>query len=43
MIWTNTFLELDKSVHDRESFSCGESELDEFIKKQALRHMQAVK
>lgn len=41
MSWSKTFVELAKSVHDRESFACGEPELDDFIKKQALRHMQA--
>lgn len=41
MSLSRTFVELDKSIHDRESFGCGEPELDDFIKKQALRHMQA--
>ncbi|MFK0573924.1 GNAT family N-acetyltransferase [Endozoicomonas sp.] len=36
-----TFVELARSIHDRESFTCGEPELDDFLKKQALRHMQA--
>jgi hypothetical protein len=35
------FVELDKSVHDRDSFDCGETELNTFIKKQAAKHMHA--
>lgn len=41
MSWTNKFAELDKSVHDRNSFDCGELELNVFIKTQAAKHMQA--
>lgn len=41
MSWSKAFVELDKRIHDRESFFCGESELDQFIKKQAVRHMQS--
>lgn len=41
MSWSDKFVELDKSKHDRESFSCGESELDTFIQKFALKHMSA--
>ncbi len=40
MIWANEFVELDKSVHDRSSFDCGEIELNEFIQKHAARHME---
>ena len=40
MIWTNEFVELDKSLHDRASFECGEVELDEFIQKRAVKHME---
>ncbi|OED41207.1 GNAT family N-acetyltransferase [Endozoicomonas sp. (ex Bugula neritina AB1)] len=41
MSWSKSFVELDKKIHDRESFFCGEAELDQFIKKQAVRHMQS--
>lgn len=41
MNWSKTLVELARSIHDRESFACGEPEPDGFIKKQALRHMQA--
>ena len=41
MIWANEFVELDKSVHDRLSFDCGEVELNEFIQRRAARHMEA--
>ena len=41
MIWSDEFVELDKSVHDRPSFGCGEIELDRFIQQHALRHMAA--
>ena len=34
------FVELNKSIHDRDSFDCGENELNRFLKKQALKHMQ---
>ncbi len=32
------FIELDKNVHDRASFECGENELDNFLKTQAAKH-----
>ena len=41
MSWSQKFVELDKSLHDRESFDCGETELNHFIKTQAAKHMQA--
>lgn len=41
MSWTKSFKELNKSVHDRASFDCGEEELDKFIKTQAVKHMKA--
>lgn len=34
------FIELSKALHDRESFECGEKELNIFIKTQASKHMQ---
>ncbi len=33
------FVELDKTVHDRKSFDCGERELDDFIKTMAAQQM----
>jgi len=32
---------LDKSLHDRVSFDCGERELNDFIQTRAAKHMQA--
>jgi predicted GNAT family N-acyltransferase len=34
------FVELDKVVHDRAGFDCGENELNLFLQTQASRHMQ---
>jgi GNAT superfamily N-acetyltransferase len=39
--WSNSFIELDKAIHDRASFDCGEEELNLFIRTQAAKHMQA--
>jgi len=39
--WSNEFVELDKKVHDRNSFDCGELELNTFIQTQAAKHMTA--
>ena len=41
MNWSRKFVELDKGHHDRESFDCGEDELNQFIKTQAAKHMHA--
>ena len=41
MSWAKIFEELSKNTHDRESFDCGEVELNTFIKTQAAKHMQA--
>jgi len=38
---SNTFVELDKSIHDRDSFDCGKEELNTFIRTFAARHMEA--
>jgi len=35
------FTELDKQVHDRKSFDCGELQLNRFIQQFALRHRKA--
>jgi GNAT superfamily N-acetyltransferase len=37
--WSNEFVELDKSIHDRGQFDCGEQELNTFIQTQAAKHM----
>jgi len=31
MSWAYEFVELDKAIHDRASFDCGEAELNVFI------------
>lgn len=41
MSWAREFLELDKALHDRVSFDCGEVELNEFIRTKAAKHMAA--
>lgn len=41
MNWSNEFVALDKSIHDRASFDCGEAELNEFIQRYAAKHMDA--
>ena len=41
MTWAKEFVELDKSIHDRASFDCGEPELNKYIQTQALKHMKA--
>jgi GNAT superfamily N-acetyltransferase len=39
--WAKQFVELDKTLHDRNSFDSGEEELNDFIKTKAARHMAA--
>lgn len=41
MSYTKEFVDLDKTIHDRESFDCGEPELNDFIRGQATRLMDA--
>ena len=41
MSWSNKFVELDRKVHDRNSFDCGEEELDDFFKTKAAKHRAA--
>lgn len=41
MSWGKEFVELSKAKHERSLFDCGESELNTFIKTQAVKHMQA--
>ena len=38
---SSTFVELDKSVHDRKSFDCGTQELNIFLQQFAVRHRDA--
>lgn len=41
MSWSNSFVVLDKNIHDRKSFDCGEKELNDFIQTKASKHMEA--
>lgn len=41
MSYTKEFVGLDKTIHDRESFDCGEPELNSFIRSQASRLIDA--
>ena len=41
MSWSKAFEEIDKVKHDRDSFDCGEKQLNVFIQTQAVKHMQA--
>lgn len=41
MSYTKEFVDLNKAIHDRESFDCGELELNGFIRGQASRLMDA--
>lgn len=41
MSWLKTFEEINKSNYDRDSFDCGEEQLNVFIQTQAVKHMQA--
>lgn len=38
---SSTFVELDKTAHDRKSFDCGTQELNEFLHQFAARHREA--
>jgi len=38
--WSNEFVVLDKELHDRAYFDCGEDELNEFIQQRAAKHME---
>ena len=38
---SSTFVELDKSLHDRKSFDCGTDELNNFLQQFAVRHRDA--
>lgn len=41
MIPSKQFVELNKSIHDRRSFDCGEAELNTFLQEPAARHRKA--
>ncbi len=41
MKWSDTFVQLDKQLHDRASFDCGEPELNSYMQKHASRQMSA--
>lgn len=41
MSYSNEFVKLDKKLHNRDSFDCGEEELNLFIKTKASKHMEA--
>jgi len=38
MVWAKEFVELDKKLHDRESFVCSKEPLNLFLKTQAAKH-----
>ncbi len=38
---SSTFVELDKTSHDRKSFDCGTQELNDFLHQYAARHREA--
>lgn len=40
MSFGTKFIPLDKSIHDRTSFDCGENELNQFLKTKAAKHMK---
>jgi len=40
MKYSNTFVELNKAIHDRAGFDCGTIELNTFLQRHAYRHMK---
>ncbi len=40
MVWLKEFVELNKKLHDRESFACTKEPLNLFLKTQASKHAQ---
>lgn len=40
MIPKQSFVPLNKTLHDRSSFDCGENELNNFLQTRALKHMK---
>jgi len=41
VIWGNEFVELSKTIHERNSFDCGKEELNNFLQTRAAKHMGA--
>jgi len=41
VIWGNEFVELNKTIHERNSFDCGKEELNNFLQTRAAKHMEA--
>jgi GNAT superfamily N-acetyltransferase len=41
MSWSDEFVALDKTLHDRASFDCGEPAINTFIQTKAAKHMKA--
>ncbi len=39
MSWSDEFVALDKTIHDRASFDCGEPAINVFIQTKAAKHM----
>ena len=40
MNWSHEFVELDKTIHDRISFDCGEPIINDFLQTKAAKHMK---
>lgn len=40
MSWSDEFVELDKTIHDRAAFDCGEPAINAFIQTKAAKHME---
>jgi len=40
MKYSKTFVELNKAIHDRATFDCGDKELNNFLQRHAFRHMK---
>jgi len=40
MSWSDEFVALDKAIHDRASFDCGEPAINAFIRTKAAKHMK---
>jgi len=42
MSWAYEFVELDKVMHDRALFDCGEAESNVFIQTRTAEHMKVI-
>ena len=38
---SNQFVKLNPALHDRQSFDCGEEDLNDFIQTKAQKHMKS--